>query len=125
MSEQVVKPVRWVGSSRKDIGRFPKEVKDSMGYALWEAQQGRKHASATPLKGFHGADVVEIIENYDGDTFRAVYTVRIREAIYVLHAFQKKSKRGIKTPKAELDLIQHRLRLAEADADKLRKAEKS
>ncbi|HEY8694258.1 MAG TPA: type II toxin-antitoxin system RelE/ParE family toxin [Chloroflexota bacterium] len=89
------------------------------------AQFGGKAADAKPLKGFHGADVVEIVEDFDGDTYRAVYTVRIREAIYVLHAFQKKSKRGIKTPKAELELIQHRLRLAEADAAKLRESEKS
>lgn len=124
MTEQIIKPVRWIGSSQKDIRAFPKAVREDVGYALWEAQQGRKAPRAKPLKGFQGADVVEIVEDYDGDSYRAVYTVRIREAIYVLHVFQKKSKSGIKTPQAELDRIRRRLRMAEEEAARLKEMEK-
>jgi len=113
-----------MGSSKKALDAFPKEVKGPIGRALLVAQLGGKSIDAKPLKGFHGADVVEITEDFDGDTYRAVYTVRIREAIYVLHAFQKKSKRGIETPKRELELIQQRLRMAEADAAGFKESEK-
>jgi phage-related protein len=123
MAEQTIKPLRWIGSSHKDIRAFPKAVREDVGYALWEAQQGGKAPNAKPLKGFQGADVVEIAEDYDGDTYRAVYTVRMREAIYVLHVFQKKSKTGIKTPQAELERIRQRLRTAEEDAARLRQME--
>jgi phage-related protein len=107
--------VRFVGSSRSDLQRFPKEVKLVVGTALTAAQLGGKYADAKPLKGFGDASVVEIVDDFDGDTFRAVYTVRFADVVYVLHAFQKKSKKGIETPKSDLDLIRRRLRLAEQD----------
>lgn len=84
-----------------------------MGYALYRAQQGEKHPKAKPLRGFGGASVLEVVDDYDGDTYRAIYTVRFDEAVYILHAFQKKSKSGIATPKQDLDLIEARLRTAE------------
>src|SRR5271166_1585947 len=107
-----VKPVIWIGSSRKDFGEFPDPVKDRMGYALYVAQQGGKHADAKPLKGYGGAGVVEIVRDHRGDTFRTVYTVRLADVVYVLHAFQKKSKTGRETPKADIALIDRRLREA-------------
>lgn len=88
-------PVRWVGSSKVDLSGFPDEVRRRVGGASWEAQIGRKARYATPLKGFGDAGVLEIVDNFDGDTFRAVYTVRFPRAVYVLHAFQKKSKRSV------------------------------
>jgi phage-related protein len=118
--ETPLKPVIWVGSSRKDLSGFPDPVKDRMGYALYVAQRGRKHTDAKPLKGFGGAGVVEIVSDHRGDTFRAVYTVRLEGALYVLHAFQKKSKSGRATPKADLDLIERRLRDAERIAKERR-----
>ena len=93
-----LKPVRWIGSSRDDLCRFPAEARRNIGYALHFAQMGDKHSSAKPLQGFGGAGVLEIVEDHDGDTYRAVYTVRFAEVVYVLHTFQKKSKRGVKTP---------------------------
>jgi phage-related protein len=84
-----------------------------MGFALYLAQTGEKHLAAKPLKGFGGAGVLEVVEDHDGDTFRAVYTVKFASAVYVLHAFQKKSKSGIKTPQTDIDLIKQRLKLAE------------
>jgi phage-related protein len=104
------KPLYWVASSLDDLREFPKPVQHSIGVALREAQLGGKHLSAKPLRGFKGAGVMEVVEDHDGDTFRAVYTVRMRDAIYVLHAFQKKSKKGIATPKHIVDLIRARLR---------------
>jgi phage-related protein len=92
-----------------------REVKQDIGYALYEAQRGQKPASAKPLKGFSGAGVLEIVENFTAGTYRAVYTVRFRQVIYVLHCFQKKSKHGIKTPQQDIDLIKQRLKLAEED----------
>ncbi len=89
-----------------------------MGYALHFAQAGDKHPSAKPLKGFRGAGVLEVVEDHDGNAYRAVYTVRLAGAVYVLHAFQKKSKKGAATPKRELDLIRKRLKLAEQDCRK-------
>lgn len=86
-----------------------------MGFALYQAQIGRMHGSAKPLKGFGGAGVVEIVEDHQGDTYRAVYTVKFNSAIYVLHAFQKKSKKGIKTPQDDIELVKRRLKAAEAD----------
>jgi len=109
------KPLFWVGSSRHDLREFPEDVKDSMGYALHLAQIGTKHPQAKPLKGFGGAGVLEVVEDHAGDTYRAVYTVRLEGAVYVLHAFQKKSKSGIKTPRKELDLVRDRLRRAEIE----------
>jgi phage-related protein len=107
------RPVIWVGSSRRDLRTFPREVRRDIGQALYTAQQGETDPASKPLRGFGGGSVLEIISDHQGGTWRAVYTVRYLEAIYVLHAFQKKSKRGIATPKREMDLI-HR-RLAEAE----------
>lgn len=109
-----VSPVHWVGSSRRDLRGFPDEVQDEVGFALWFAQIGDKHPDSKPLRGFGGAGVLEVISNYDGDTFRMVYTVRLSGRIYVLHAFQKKSKTGIRTPDREMDLVRARLAAAEA-----------
>ena len=98
MSGATIKPVSWIGSSYKDFREFPDPVQDSMGYALYQAQIGLKHDRAKPLKGFGGAGVLELVADHVGDTFRAVYTVKFAAAVYVLHAFQKKSKSGAKTP---------------------------
>jgi phage-related protein len=114
--DQAYKYVLWVGSSKKDLMAMPDEVKSAFGFALYLAQQGKKHQNAKPLKGFSGAGVLEVVEDCLGDTFRAVYTVKIAEVIYVLHCFQKKSKRGIETPKQEIDLIRDRLKMAQDHA---------
>lgn len=108
-----LKPVRWVGSSRRDVRAFPDPVQDHLGYALYVAQRGGKHRDTKTLSGFGGAGVVEIITDYLGDTFRAVYTLKYEGVVYVLHAFQKKSKSGRATPKHDVDLIKRRLREAE------------
>jgi len=116
MSDETgIKKIDFIGSSRRDIREFPEEVKEDIGYALFEVQKGGKPASAKPLKGFGGAGVLEIIENFEGDTYRAVYTVKFSKVVYVLHCFRKKSKHGIKTPQKEIDLIKQRLRIAEED----------
>ena len=107
------RPLFWVGSSLEDLRSFPDEVKSTMGFALHLAQVGRKHPSAKPLKGFAGAGVLEVVEDHTGDTYRAVYTVRLSSAVYVLHAFQKKSRIGRKTPEKEIELVRDRLRRAE------------
>jgi phage-related protein len=117
------KPVRWVGSSKEDLSGFPEEVRRRTGGALWDAQIGRKAPYAKPLKRFGGAGVLEIVTDFDGDTYRAVYTVRFTRAVYVLHAFQKKSKRGIATPRADLDLIDKRLKRAKEDYEQWQKRE--
>lgn len=109
-----MKSVEWVGSSLDDLRKFPEEVQQIMGFALYRAQLGKKHPNAKPLKGFKGSGVLEIVENFDGDTYRAVYTVKFAERVYVLHTFQKKSKRGIATPKQDIDLIEARLKRARA-----------
>jgi phage-related protein len=108
-----LKPVRWVGSSRRDLKVFPRPVQREVGQALYAAQCGEDYPSVKALKGFGGRTVLEITAPYDGDTFRAVYTVRFGDAIYVLHAFQKKSKKGIATPQRELELVRQRLAAAE------------
>ena len=107
------KPVFWVGSSREDLRNFPRDVQQAVGFALWQAQMGGKHVHAKVLKGFGGAGTLEIVEDHDGSTFRAVYTVRFSRAVYVLHTFQKKSKTGIKTPATEREMIRRRLKVAE------------
>lgn len=107
------KPVIWIGSSLDDLKEFPESVRQVVGYALFLAQVGSKHPDAKPLKGFGGAGVLEIVENFDGDTYRSVYTVKLAGAIYVLHAFQKKSKQGIATPQQDINLIKERLRRAQ------------
>ena len=114
-AQEALKPLDFIGSSREDLREFPDEVKQDIGYALFEAQKSQKSAAAKPLKGFGGTGVLEIIGRFDGDTYRAVYTVRFREVVYVLHCFQKKSKSGIKTPQQDIELIQRRLRAAEED----------
>ena len=111
-----VKPLYWVGSSKKDIKLMPDEVQDIFGYALYLAQIGKKHEDAKPLKGFGSANVLEVIEDWQGDSYRAVYTVRFTTAVFVLHVFQKKAKKGIETPKHEIDLIRERLKAAELAA---------
>jgi len=111
--ELPARPVTWVGSSRADLKRFPQPVRRDMGKALYAAQCGETDPAARPMRGFGGARVMEIVDLHDTNTYRAVYTARFGEAIYVLHAFQKKSKRGIATPAREIDLI--RRRLAEAE----------
>ena len=108
----MLKPVQWVGSSKSDLKRFPDPVQDRMGFAIYQAQAGLRHRDAKPLKGF-GSGVLEMVARHDGDTFRAVYTVRFETAVYFLHAFQKKARRGIATPKQDLDLVRRRLRVAE------------
>ncbi len=115
MDEPIAKPVRWIASSRSDLRDFPEPVPLRVGGALWEAQKAGKGTWAKPLKGYGGAGVVEIIDDHDGDTFRAVYTVRFKGVVYVLHAFQKKSKSGIATLKTDLALIETRSRRAEED----------
>ena len=114
-SPHPIKTLVWIGSSRSALKSFPAEVKDVIGYALYQAQLGRKSPIAKPLSGFGGAGVLEIADDYHGDTYRAVYTVKFAETVYVLHAFQKKSKKGKATPKADIDLIKQRLRIAEDD----------
>lgn len=108
-----LKPVRWVGSSHKDLRLFPEAVRREIAHALYTAQKGETDPSAKPLKGFGGSSVMEVVARHDGNTWRAVYTVRFDDAIYVLHAFQKKAKSGVATPKKDIDLVKQRL--AEAD----------
>ena len=115
MMERDLKTVRWVGSSRRDLKRFPKTVQRHVGQALYAAQCGEEYPSVKALKGFGGRSVLEIVADHESDTWRAVYTVRFADAIYVLHAFQKKSKTGTTTPRQEIDLIKQRLRAAERD----------
>ena len=118
MDEKQIKPVIWVGSSQEDWKNFPDDVQDVMGYALHLAQCGDKAENAKPLKGFKGASVLEITDNYKSDTYRAVYTVKFQESVYILHAFQKKSKKGIATPKSHIQLIEQRLKKAKEHHDK-------
>ena len=113
------KPLYWVGSSKKDLLELPERVVDVFGYALYLAQIGSKHDQAKPLKGFGSAGVLEIIEDREGNTYRAVYTVRLAGCVFVLRVFQKKSKRGVATPKRELDLIRERWKVAEQMAREL------
>ena len=103
----------WIGSTREDLSGFPEDVRDTIGYALFVAQHGGKHPDAKPLRGFGGAAVLEVVEDHDGDTYRGVYTVRFSGRVYVLHAFQKKSRSGIRTPRTDIDLIRARLKRAE------------
>ena len=117
--EPTLRPLIWVGSSRDDLRAFAEPVQDHIGYALYVAQRGGKHRDAKPLSGFGGAGVLEVVTDHRGDTFRAVYTVRLPKAVYVLHAFQKKAKAGIATPKRELDAIKRRLREAEGIEERI------
>ena len=106
----MIKPLKFVGSSKKDLSSFPDGVKQDVGHALFVAQEGGRAPSVKTLQGFGGGSVVEITEDHDGDTYRCVYTTRIKDVIVVLHAFQKKSKRESETPKHEMDVVQSRLR---------------
>jgi phage-related protein len=108
------RPLDWVGSSKRDFLAFPASVQDELGNALGLAQFGGKHPKAKPWKG-EGPGVFELVEDHDGDTYRAVYTVRYREVVYVLHAFQKKSPQGIRTARPDVELIARRLKLAQQD----------
>lgn len=109
-----LKTLLWIGSCREDVKSFPEDVRLVMGYALYLAQTGGKHPDAKPLRGFGGAGVLEVVDDFDGDTYRAVYTVKLRGVVYALHAFQKKSRKGKKTPQQELEVVKQRLRRAEA-----------
>lgn len=113
-----MKPLLFVGTSREELKKFPDDVRDAMGYALFEAQSGGKHRNTKPLKGFGSASVLEIVDDFDGDTYRAVYTVKFRDAVYVLHAFQKKSKKGIETPASDIELIKSRLKQVQDSRNK-------
>lgn len=112
MDASPIRPLEWVGSSKNDLREFPDDVREHVGFALYQAQIGMKHADAKPLTGL-GAGVLEVVSDFDTNTYRAVYTVRFHDAVYVLHAFQKKSKRGSATPKTEIDLVRRRLKTAE------------
>lgn len=111
-----MKHLLWVGSAKKDLKAMPTQVQDAFGYALYQAQIGKKHAQTKPLKGFGSAAVLEVVEEVKGGTFRAVYTVKFDAAIYVLHCFQKKSVSGIATPKPDMNMITERLKAAELHA---------
>ena len=115
MSKQVRKPLKWVGSAKRDLDAMPEDVKDVFGHAIDLAQAGGKHQDAKVLTGFGSAGVLEVVEDHHGDTFRAVYTVKFAGWVYVLHCFQKKSKGGISTPKPDMDLIISRLKTAKQD----------
>ncbi len=106
-----LRPVIWMGDSLAALRAFPKAVQEEIGYALYQAQIGEKHVKAKPLRAF-GPGVLEVVSDHRGDTFRAVYTIRLAARVYVLHAFQKKSKKGIATPKTVLDLVKQRLQRA-------------
>lgn len=114
-SDIALKSLIWLGSSRRDFMAFPEDVRSEMGYALFQAQAGGRHRKAKTFRGSGDAGVVEVVDDHRGDTYRTVYTVRFATAVYVLHAFQKKSKSGIATPRSDLNLIEQRLR----DAAKL------
>lgn len=107
------KALEWIGSSKEDLRSLPVDVRRVFGQAIDDAEWGGEHPAAKALKGFGGRSVLEVVDDYDGDTYRAVYTVRFAGVVYVLHVFQKKAKKGIATPKHELDLVQARLKRAE------------
>jgi phage-related protein len=106
----MLKPLKFVGGSKRDLSAFPDDVKQDVGHALFVAQEGGRAPSVKTLQGFGGGGVVEIVEDHDGDTYRCVYTTKVQDVIVVLHAFQKKSKQGRETPKHEIELIHARLR---------------
>ncbi len=111
MEERKPRPLVWVGSSKDDLKEFPDEVQDHIGFALYIAQIGQKHRDAKPMTAL-GYGVLEVVSDFDRNTYRAVYAVGFPDAVYVLQAFQKKSKRGISTPKSEIDLVKRRLKVA-------------
>ena len=118
------KQLEWIGSSHKDLMALPADVRRFFGYALSLAQAGDQHDAAKVLKGFGSAGVLEVVEDDVGGTYRAVYTVKFKEAVFVLHCFQKKSKRGIGTPKEDMDIIHARLKVAAAFAKELENEKK-
>lgn len=123
--ERRARQTRWLGDSKNRLRSFPEEVREDIGAAIYWAQLGDKHPDAKPLAGFGGAGVLEIVENHDGDTYRAVYTVRFTDWLYILHCFQKKSKKRDETPKQDMNLIKERLKKAvEIEAAKTSKGEK-
>lgn len=115
-----LKPLVWVASSKADLMRLPRRVIHEFGLALYAAQIGEAHPNAKPLQGFGSAAVLEVVEDFQGNAYRAVYTVRFRKAIFVLHVFQKKSKHGIATPKPDVVLIKHRLKAARQMAGEMK-----
>lgn len=115
MTKQARKPVKWVGSAKRDLDAMPEDVKDVFGHAIDLAQAGSKHPDAKVLTGFGSAGVLEVVEDHRGDAYRAVYTVKFAGWVYVLHCFQKKSKSGIATPRQDLDLINARLKAVKQD----------
>jgi phage-related protein len=119
LGQPVIRPLEWIGSARADLIGFPKPVRKVFGHALHLAQSGEKPDNAKPLRGFGGAGVLEVVADHERSTYRAVYTVKFARAVFVLHAFQKKSKRGIATPKPEIDLIKRRLRFAAEQYERL------
>jgi phage-related protein len=118
------KPLKWIGSSKEDLLQFPDEVRKAMGHALHLAQMNLRPPNAKPLRGFGGASVLEVVEDHDGSTYRAVYTVKFQGTVYALHVFQKKSKKGIETPKHDIDLIKARLKTASDDYEKQQRSRK-
>jgi phage-related protein len=115
MDGEQIRPIRWVGSSRKDVRSFPRKIRSDIGQTLYAAQRGETDPAAKAMRGFGGRSVVEIVASHAGDTWRAVYTVRFQDAVYMLHAFQKKSTKGVATSKRDIDLIRQRLAKAERD----------
>ncbi len=114
-----LRPLYWVGSSKRDLRSLPDLVQDVFGYAIYLAQAGKKREQVKPLRGFGSAGVLEVVEDWDRSTYRAVYTVKFRGVVFVLHVFQKKSTSGVATPKADIDLIRDRLKVAEQIAKEL------
>lgn len=123
--DKTPKQAAWIGSSREDLRSFPKTVRGKIGHSLWEAQRGEFPRDAKVLQGFGGASVIEIRADDDGSTYRAVYTVRFADFIYVLHVFQKKSRKGVKTPPNIVELIRKRLKTAEKDYEDWKKKQNS
>ena len=121
MSKQARKPLKWIGSAKRDLDSMPEDVKDLFGHAIDLAQAGGKHQDAKALSGFGSTGVLEVVEDFRGDTYRAVYTVKFAGWVYVLHCFQKKSKSGIKTPKEDMDMINARLKAAKQDFENWQK----
>ena len=115
MSKQLRKPLKWIGSAKRDLDAMPEDVKDVFGHAIDLAQAGGKHQDTKVMSGFGSAGVLEVVEDFRNSTYRAVYTIKFVGWVYVLHCFQKKSKSGIKTPKEDLDLINSRLKAARQD----------
>ena len=121
MSKQARKPLKWIGSAKRDLDSMPEDVKDLFGHAIDLAQAGGKHPDAKASGGFGSAGVLEVVEDFRSDTYRAVYTVKFAGWVYVLHCFQKKSKSGIKTPKEDMDMINARLKAAKQDFENWQK----